>query len=62
MSEFHKTQLSRHLRNGRTLFPEERQSPERTRRELLAAHAFAREGMPEGFFEIAKSRAKRQGQ
>jgi hypothetical protein len=60
MSKYHATQLRQQLRTGRNLFGGDHQRPEVTRLELLEAHAFAREGRTEEYFDIVKSRRKRQ--
>jgi len=62
ISKYHSSQLRQQLRNGRTLFSSDRQSPEVTRKELLAAHAFGREGLTEEYFKFVQTRRKRQAE
>ena len=61
MAKYHSSQLRQQLRSGRTLFASDYQRPEVTRRELMAVHAFAREGRTEEYFDLLKKRRKRQG-
>lgn len=62
MAKYHTAQLRQQLRNGRTLFSSDHQRPEVTRRELLAAHAFNREGRTEEYFSMLRTRRKRQAE
>jgi len=62
MAKYHSSQLRQQLRSGRTLFASDYQRPEVTRRELMAVHAFAREGRTEEYFDLLKKRRKREAE
>lgn len=62
ITKVHESSLRQHLRQGRTMFAREFQSPEVTRQELLNIHSYAREGRTEEYFQHLRARRKRQAE